>query len=149
MRLTKFYVIFAFLIVFCLAFAPQPAKPQLKVDLFADKAIYHLREPVKLTLIVTNESQKIISAVYSSSQSFDFAVFNNDKREIWRWSNDKVFAQMLRPFTLPPGKEVRFSTTWKQADYYGNPVPKGKYYVQGWLVLSPRKASPQKQLIVK
>jgi len=137
------------LIVFCLGFAPQPAEPQLKVDLFADKAIYQLKEPVKMTLIITNESQKSISAVYSSSQSFDFAVFDQDRKEIWRWSNDKVFAMMLRPFKLPPGKDLRFSTTWKQTDYYGNPVPKGKYFVQGWLALSPRKASPQKQLIVK
>ena len=149
MRLTKFYVIFAFLIVFCLAFAPQPAEPRLKVNLFADKAIYHLREPVKLTLIVTNENQKIISAVYSSSQSFDFAVYKPDQKEIWRWSHDKVFAMMVRPFELSPGKNIKFSYTWKQTGNNSQLVPAGKYYVQGWLVLSPRKASPQKQLIVK
>ena len=148
LRPTKYFIIFAFLLFFCLGFAPQPAEPRLKLDLFADKAIYHLREPVKMTLIVTNEGPQTISAVYSSSQSFDLAVFDQDRKEVWRWSNDKVFAQMLRPFTLPPGKEVRFSAAWKQADHYGNPVPKGKYYIQGWLALSPRKASPQKLIII-
>jgi hypothetical protein len=149
LRLTKHFLIFAFLLFFCLGFGPRPTEPGLSVSLFIPQEIYYRGEPVHLTIIAANKSRDTFSSVYSSSQSFDFAVFDQSRKEIWRWSHDKVFAMMVRPFELLPGKDIRFSYTWKQTGNNSQLVPAGKYYVQGWLVLSPRKASPQKQLIVK
>ena len=149
-RIRNFNLLFPLLlIVFCLGFGTRPIEPKLSVSLFTPKEVYHRREPIELTIIITNESQETISSIYSSSQSFDFAVYKPDQKEIWRWSHDKVFAMMVRPFELSPGKNIKFSYTWKQTGNNSQLVPAGKYYVQGWLVLSPRKASLQKMIIIK
>jgi hypothetical protein len=111
--------------------------------IFTDKTTYDLGEQVQMTLIVKNESAEMIESSFSSSQSFDFIIYDEKMDEVRRWSHDKMFAMALRPFKLSPGGSVEYDWTWTQLDNANQPVPAGKYFVQGQLTLLPRVNTPK------
>jgi hypothetical protein len=51
---------------------------------------------VTFTLDVTNRSPKLLELTFPSGQTHDFAVVDASGREVWRWSNDRMFTQSLQ-----------------------------------------------------
>jgi hypothetical protein len=88
-------------------------------------------EDLILTLVVTPEASRVrlhlrvqarqpVELEFSSSQRYDFAMANNGS-EVWRWSEDKVFAQVLGTESLGPGEApLEYEEIWQ-------PAPPGRY----------------------
>ncbi|MGH7909209.1 MAG: BsuPI-related putative proteinase inhibitor [Thermodesulfobacteriota bacterium] len=112
----------------------------IKVELKLKKPSYKLKEPIIMTLTVTNKSKETFHYSFRSSQVYDFVV-KEDNKEIWRWSTDKVFAQVIIEFTLAPGKSESFEESWEQVDNEGKNVSAGKYQVIGILATRPERSS--------
>ena len=112
----------------------------LKVELNLNKPSYKLKEPIIMTLTVTNTSKETVHYSFRSSQAYDFIV-KEDNKEIWRQSTDKVFAQVIIEFTLAPGKSESFEEIWEQIDNEGKNVSTGKYQVIGILATRPERSS--------
>ncbi len=119
---------------------PQEEAEGLKIELKLDKPSYKLKEPVKMTLTVTNKSKETFKDSFRSSQMYDFRV-KQDNKEIWHWSADKFFAQVITEFTLSPEKSVSFKEVWEQVDNDGKKVSAGKYQVIGILATRPERSS--------
>ncbi|TLN00317.1 hypothetical protein FDZ73_19825 [bacterium] len=99
--------------------------------LFADRPVYRSGEPVELALIKANLSPAPVFFTYPTSQRFDFAVYR-DGQEIWRWSFDKVFIQVIETVTLNPFETVTYRVTWPQVNNQGRQVPPGIYTIRAW-----------------
>lgn len=74
---------------------------------------------------------------FSSSKHADFCITKGMDRQVYLWSYDKDYTASFTGITIKHGetREI-FRATWNQKDNNGNPVPPGKYYVDGWMVLS-------------
>jgi hypothetical protein len=66
---------------------------------------------VRFVLTVTNRSDERVSLTFPNSGTADFAVLDG-AREVWRWSNGRAFAQVLRTVELAPGEQVAFEGEW-------------------------------------
>jgi hypothetical protein len=106
----------------------------LKVTLETDNESYTIGEPIEVTIFVTNTGEEDITAEFPDTQKADFWV---DWGDVYLWSADKYFAQVLTPVEIPSGETVElFSKNWEQVDYGGNQVPDGEYEIEGWMVES-------------
>jgi hypothetical protein len=108
----------------------QQNQPGLQADIFTDKTGYPQGEPVRIQLLLLNKGKTPLTFSSSNSQRFDFVIRAGDK-EVWRWSNGRMFALMIGSWKLAPGESVAYSAVWEQKDKAGNPVPPGRYKIEG------------------
>lgn len=120
---------------------PLTATAQLEVILKTDKEVYSPYEPVLMQLTVINKRKAVFKSAFSSAQRYDFLV-RREGREVWRWSNEKVFAMALTGFTLKPQESATYSEKWvsqERAD--SGPVAQGRYEIVGILKTKPQIVS--------
>ena len=72
---------------------------------------------LRLTLTVTNNSDKTVIINHSSQQLFDFKVLDKNGNSLYCWSATRMFAQMVTTTEIAPGKEIEFSDLVDSATY--------------------------------
>ena len=86
-----------------------------------------------MTLSVTNCGDDPVRRFYRDSQRYDFIVQETEDEEVgdevWRWSADRVFAQVLGEETFGPGETVTYTEVWNQDSSHGQQVVPGRYHV--------------------
>jgi hypothetical protein len=138
------------LILLLTAFGFQAeAKLPVLVDLSTNRSVYQAGETVEVAVAATNKVRSPIDLQFSSGQSFDVKITDNDGKDVWQWSHEKVFSMAIRKIKLPPGKSLNFRLAWKQTDNHGRPVKNGIYYIKGWLTSGTRPVSPKKEITIK
>jgi hypothetical protein len=112
---------------------PSPAAARLAsslhVESYADSA--------RFSLLVTNPADQPVELTYPTGQSFDFVVEQNG-RELWRWSDDRVFTQAIRQETLGPEETLNFAATWTPPA-----GAEGEFTVRGMLTTQEHTAEQQ------
>lgn len=83
---------------------------------------------VEFTFTVTNTDSESRRLEFRSGKTVDFTVTSDDK-EVWRWSDGRMFTQALQAETLEPGGSFVRTGTWS------NPAP-GTYVVVATLEAS-------------
>lgn len=68
-------------------------------------------DDVVLRFVVENAGDDPIEVTFRDAGKADFAVYR-DGEEVWRWSDGKMFAQVLQPAQFEPGEETVFEETW-------------------------------------
>jgi hypothetical protein len=92
----------------------------------------------KLTLTVTNISDKLLPFNFNTGQSYDFVVMDSQtKKEIWRWSRRMFFTSVIRSEAIAGGKAWRFDAEWNLLDDDQNPVTPGAYSLIGIITAQP------------
>jgi hypothetical protein len=71
-------------------------------------------DTVRLTLTVENTGTDPETLSFRDSQRAEFVVRDGD-REIWRWSEGQMFAQLLGSETVDPGATVVYEGEWESA----------------------------------
>jgi hypothetical protein len=93
---------------------------------------FPLGQPVDLTLIVGNPGNTPLDLTFTSGKQHDFVVRDAAGQELWRWSADKAFTQMIQRVTWPPGFSAEIAATWDQTLRGGGPpLREGLYQVVG------------------
>src|SRR5437867_13073084 len=82
----------------------EAASTVFEVSLSTDKAVYRSGEPIALTLSVSNHTGAELRLAFPSTQRFDFAIRDAAANQIWRWSADQLFGQMLGAETIGPAR---------------------------------------------
>ncbi len=117
------------------------AQPTTKV--VVNKKKYSAGSQVQISFTVQNESKQNMILRFSSGQQYDMWITQN-KREVWRWSRDKVFTQALKSTTLMPGEQKVFKVSWNQTNNEGKPVVPGVYELHAQLTTIPTRREPVK-----
>lgn len=69
---------------------------------------------VRLTLRLVNNAGTPQKLTFNSGQLYDFWVDRNDK-EVWRWSEERVFTQQVTERTIDGQTSMSFSESWAAA----------------------------------
>lgn len=93
-----------------------------------------------LVLAVENRGDDEQTLSFRDARRADFVALRDDE-EIWRWSEGRMFAQMLGSEQLAPGESVTYEATWE------NP-PEGEYTVRGELAATDRQASAETVVVL-
>ncbi|HEU4993752.1 MAG TPA: BsuPI-related putative proteinase inhibitor [Gemmatimonadaceae bacterium] len=112
--------------------APKPAaapktvkaqKPTIDAQLYV-----HVDTNIRFALHVINAGKKRIEVNFPSGQTYDFVVLDSVGREMWHWSNGRMFTQTLRNRLLAGGESLDLEETWNNAA-----LPPGKYLARAVL----------------
>lgn len=122
--------------------APSPGaerpNPILALQIHGSKL--SLGEPVRITLEITNRSPETVRLTFSTGQRFDLSLENASGREVWRWSDGRLFTQALGEEVLKPSSgALRFDATIPA------PRSQGRYTLHGQITstnLTLRASAP-------
>ena len=114
------------------------------ISLMTDKMSYSVGESIKMTLKVFNYTQEDIVFYFNTSQRYDFIIEDEEKNEIWRWSQDMMFAMVLGEESLGPNNpEVTYTAEYKDR------LSPGYYKVTGYFIAQDKPMSGNVIIIVK
>jgi len=111
-------------------------KTQYGILLSTDNVVYQSGEIITIKLKVFNYSAETIDFHFNSSQRYDFIIEDKEGNEVWRWSEGRMFAQMLGEKILGPNNPEAIYTV----EYKGK-LSLGYYKVTGILVAKDRPMS--------
>lgn len=99
---------------------PRPRPPyeeergNLQADVRLDRASVRAGDTVNVTYIIRNTGPHPRTFRFSSGRDFDvIARSERSRRAVWQLSGDRMYTQALRQWTLEPGRERRFTASWR------------------------------------
>ena len=98
------------------------------------------RGEVTFRFTVTNTDDESVGLVFPDATEADVAVFDDDE-EIWRWSEGRMAAQVVRESSLAPGETATFEMAWPDP-------PPGRYRGRGELRARDRDCSAETEVAV-
>ena len=102
-----------------------------RVEIRTNRPVYTLDERITVTLTLANESAHALRLGFESAQRYDLLVFRAE-RMVWRWSENKLFAQVPGRLTLGPGDSRAFEQViWAKS------LGRGEYDVIAFLTTAP------------
>ena len=84
---------------------------------------------ISFALNVVNNSKKNVELIFPTGQTHDFVVVDSIGREMWRWSEGRMFTQALRNKLLGRGESMELAETMKRP----KPLPPGRYTARALL----------------
>jgi len=112
------------------------AEQAFGISVTTDKAIYAAGENIVIELTVFNRAAENLTFDFRNAQHYDFIIEDMEGTSVWRWSEGRMFAQVLGEETLGPGREEVVYT-----ETYAGLLPPGGYKVTGALISSNRPLS--------
>ena len=86
----------------------------------ATSANVSVSDGVAFTLHVTNVTDHSLELTFPSGQAYDFVVVDSVGRELWRWSQGRMFTQALKNKFLGSKETVTYQERWYGADRSGH-----------------------------
>ena len=106
------------------------------ISITTDKMSYFVGEPIIITLKIFNYTEEDVTFHFNTSQRYDFIIEDEEGSEIWRWSQDMMFAMVLGEEILGP-----LNPAVIYAAEYRNKLSPGYYKVTGILIAQDRSMS--------
>lgn len=103
--------------------AEQPAQKQpANVERAADSSGLALTvregdasQGMNFEIELVNNQDKLREVRFASGRTHEFVVLDDQNREVWRWSEGRLFTQALQTTQLQKGEAVRYSARWDTA----------------------------------
>lgn len=80
-----------------------------------------IRDGIEFAFRVTNNTARKLELLFPSGQTHDFAVVDSLGREVWRWSEGRMFTQALTNRLIAPRDSLSWKAAWRVE------VPPGRY----------------------
>ncbi|MFN8570756.1 MAG: BsuPI-related putative proteinase inhibitor [Gemmatimonadaceae bacterium] len=77
-------------------------------------------DQVEFVLHVTNKAQKRLELTFPSGQTYDVTVLDSLGREVWRWSEGRMFTQALQNKVLEADETMSVQAEWQPATLKGS-----------------------------
>lgn len=77
-------------------------------------------EKLKFSLNVKNNTAKMLELRFPDGQTHDFVVKDFTGKEIWRWSQGRMFTSAMRSETLKGKGETVFEESWNTEGQHGS-----------------------------
>lgn len=87
------------------------ARPEHKID--SKLQVEVARQEVRFALNVTNVGNKHVELSFPSGKSYDFVVVDSIGREVWHWSNGRMFTQGVQNKQLGTGDTMQVDEAWQ------------------------------------
>lgn len=104
--------------------APAAAPARLDLVVTTDKASYTVGESVVVDLQITNHARERVVLAFPTGQRYDVFIEDTAGRVVWRWSDGRVFAQVLGEEALDPGHRLRYRVSVRAT------LPPARYQVK-------------------
>ena len=115
----------------------------LTVRVAPTRTTYAAGEPITLTLAVKNPTDLAVTLRFATGQRYDFVIESAAGVEVWRWSADRAFTQVLGEQTVPPGWELDYNET------FTGRLAAGTYRVRGLVTAVGESLEASAEVVVR
>lgn len=77
---------------------------------------------VELAFQLTNGGSRTVEISFPSGLTHDFVVLDTLDREVWRWSQGRLFTQSMQNHILDANEALRYQASWNPGDRHGTYV---------------------------
>lgn len=77
-------------------------------------------DKLRFTLSVRNNTSKMLELRFPDGQTHDFVVKDFTGKEVWRWSQGRMFTSAMRSETLRGKGETAFEESWDSKGQHGS-----------------------------
>jgi hypothetical protein len=77
-------------------------------------------DKLRFTLNVRNNTAKMVELRFPDGQTHDFVVKDFAGKEVWRWSQGRMFTSAMRSETLKGKGETAFEESWDSKGQHGS-----------------------------
>jgi hypothetical protein len=77
-------------------------------------------DKLRFTLSVKNNTAKMLEITFPDGQTHDFVVKDFAGKEIWRWSEGRMFTSAMKSETLKGKGETAFEESWDTKGLHGS-----------------------------
>jgi hypothetical protein len=77
-------------------------------------------DKLKFTLSIKNNTTKMLELRFPDGQTHDFVVKDFAGKEVWRWSQGRMFTSAMRSETLKGKGETAFEESWDTNGQHGS-----------------------------
>jgi len=77
------------------------------------------RDGVRFALHITNAMKKHVELTFPNGQTHEFVVVDSVGREIWRWSESRLFTQAVQNKLLSSGETMQYAEQWSHPTQHG------------------------------
>lgn len=120
------------------------AEKYLDLAVHVEKDTFKVDEPIAMELRINYEGSETLTLRFASSQRYDFEIETESGEVVWRWSEGRMFAQILGQITLSPDRpEVRYHAVFRDH------LSPGRYKLRGILTVQPQSRSSEVQITVQ
>jgi hypothetical protein len=95
-----------------------------------------------IVIVVINTSEKLLPFRFNTGQTFDIVITNEAGNEVWRWSKERFFTQVVRSDSIRPKGRWQFQEAWNRRDNDGNPLEPGRYRITATITSLPAVTAP-------
>jgi hypothetical protein len=81
-----------------------------------------VQRDVKFAFHVTNNAARRVELVFPSGQTHDVVVMDSLGREVWRWSEGRMFTQAIQNRVLEANETLTYQAAWTPAGAHGKYV---------------------------
>lgn len=96
--------------------APAPSvkaeKPDTVNPLRSSLEVTRRDGVARFALTLVNKGKKALEIAHPSGQTHDFAVMDANGRELWRWSEERMFTQAMQTKVLQKGDTNVYAESW-------------------------------------
>ncbi|MFN8665785.1 MAG: BsuPI-related putative proteinase inhibitor [Gemmatimonadaceae bacterium] len=78
-----------------------------------------LRDAVSFAFHVTNNATKRLELTFPNGLTHDLVILDDAGREVWRWSEGRMFTQTLQNHVLETNETVSYAAEWSPAEHHG------------------------------
>ena len=86
-------------------------------------------EAIDFIFDIHNQTEEDQVITFSSSQTFDFDVYNSDGQNVYNWASIRSFLMMIKEVPIEKDAYVRYEVPWDYKDATGEKLPAGTYKV--------------------
>jgi len=86
-------------------------------------------EEINFAFDINNLTDINQTITFSSSQTFDFDVYNSKNEHVYNWSSVRSFMMMIQDVSIVKGGHARYEIPWDYKDASGTRLPSGSYKV--------------------
>jgi len=90
---------------------------------------FKVDELVSFSLEISNTQDKTLKLFFPTSKIYDFTVYDESGKEVYRWSGNKLFTQVVTRVILKPKEVRKFNLEWEQKVGFGDKAKPGKYQI--------------------
>ncbi|MHA1583100.1 MAG: BsuPI-related putative proteinase inhibitor [Candidatus Baldrarchaeia archaeon] len=92
---------------------------------------FKVGEVLSFSLEILNTQDKTLKLFFPTSKIYDFVVYDESGKEVYRWSGNKLFTQAITRIVLKPKETKVFSLEWDQKVGFGEKAKPGNYQIIG------------------
>jgi hypothetical protein len=79
-----------------------------------DKRTYSAGEPIVVNLEIMNRGREVVDIGFRTAQRYDVLIKDRQGRDVWRWSQGQMFAQVLGTERLEPSQRLRYRVSVRE-----------------------------------